>query len=75
MVDSPLYASPIGRGKAQASKAVCVESGMGMLEYLLALLIFSTGMMGLMSAQLVAKKVVHEASQRSTRNGTGTRHC
>ncbi len=47
------------------------ERGMGMLEYLLALLIFSTGMMGLMSAQLVAKKVVHEASQRSTATALG----
>ena len=47
------------------------ERGMGMLEYLLALLIFSTGMMGLMSAQLVAKKVVYEASQRSTATALG----
>ena len=71
MGDNPLYDSPIGRAKAQAKYGVFVERGMGMLEYLLALLIFSTGMMGLMSAQLVAKKVVHEASQRSTATALG----
>ena len=71
MGDSPLHESPIGRAKAQAKYPVFVESGMGMLEYLLALLVFSTGMMGLMSAQLVAKKVVHEASQRSTATALG----
>ena len=68
---SPLYVSPIGAGNAQARKAVGVEKGMGMLEYLLALLIFSTGMMGLMSAQLMAKKVGHEASQRSIATAQG----
>ena len=68
---SPLYVSPIGAGNAQARKAVGVEKGMGMLEYLLALLIFSTGMMGLMSAQLVAKKVGHAASQRSIATAQG----
>jgi type IV pilus assembly protein PilV len=71
MGDSPLYASPIDCAKAQAKYGVSVESGMGMLEYLLALLIFSTGMMGLMSAQLVAKKVAYEASQRSTATALG----
>ena len=71
MGDNPLYASPIGRAKAQAKYGVSVESGMGMLEYLLALLIFSTGMMGLMSAQLVAKKVAYEASQRSSATALG----
>ena len=69
MGDSPLHESPIGRAKAQAKYAVSVESGMGMLEYLLALLVFSTGMMGLMSAQLVAKKVVtRRASVRLQRH-------
>ena len=69
--DSPLHESPIGRAKPQAKYAVSGERGMGMLEYLLALLIFSTGMMGLMSAQLVAKKVLYEASQRSTATALG----
>jgi type IV pilus assembly protein PilV len=40
-------------------------SGVGMLEFLVALLIFSVGMMGLLSAQLVGKKANFEASQRS----------
>jgi type IV pilus assembly protein PilV len=66
IVDSPLSVAPIGGVKTQPQRAVGVESGMGMLECLLALLIFSTGMMGVMSAQWVAKKAVHEASQRST---------
>ncbi len=69
--NSPLYVSPIGHVKAQAKCAVSAERGLGMLEYLLALLIFSTGMMGLMSAQLVAKKVGYEASQRSTATALG----
>ena len=71
MGDSPLHESPIGRAKVQAQYAMSVERGMGMLEYLLALLVFSTGMMGLMSAQLVAKKVAYEASQRSTATALG----
>jgi type IV pilus assembly protein PilV len=37
-----------------------------MLEFLLALLIFSVGMLGLMSAQLAGKRAVFEAEQRST---------
>jgi type IV pilus assembly protein PilV len=37
-----------------------------MLEFLLALLIFSVGMLGLMSAQLAGKRAVFEAGQRST---------
>lgn len=41
------------------------HAGVGMLEYLVALLIFSLGMMGLLSAQLVGKKTSFEASQRS----------
>jgi type IV pilus assembly protein PilV len=36
-----------------------------MFEFLIALLIFSTGMMGLLSAQLAGKKAGYEASQRS----------
>lgn len=71
IVDSPLSVSPRGGVKTQPQRAVGVESGMGMLECLLALLIFSTGMMGVMSAQWVAKKAVHEASQRSTATALG----
>jgi type IV pilus assembly protein PilV len=37
-----------------------------MLEFLVALLIFSVGMIGLMSAQLAGKKASFDASQRST---------
>lgn len=36
-----------------------------MLEVLIALLIFSTGLMGLLSTQLAGKKAGHEATQRS----------
>jgi type IV pilus assembly protein PilV len=36
-----------------------------MLEFLVALLIFSTGMMGMMTAQLAGKKAGYEASRRS----------
>lgn len=43
-----------------------VQLGVGMLEFLLALLIFSVGMLGLMSAQLAGKRAVFEADQRST---------
>jgi len=41
------------------------QGGVGMLEFLVALLIFSSGMMGLLGAQLVGKKASFEASQRS----------
>lgn len=46
--------------------AICTHSGVGMLEFLVALLIFSVGMIGLMSAQLTGKKASFDASQRST---------
>ncbi|MCB1706342.1 MAG: type IV pilus modification protein PilV [Halioglobus sp.] len=42
------------------------QRGVGMLEFLVALMIFSMGMMGLLTAQLVGKKTIIEASQRST---------
>ncbi|CAA0097227.1 Uncharacterised protein [Halioglobus japonicus] len=45
--------------------AVKANRGVGMMEFMLALLIFSVGMMALLSAQLAGKKVVFEASQRS----------
>ena len=38
--------------------------GIGMLEFLVALLIFSTGMAGLLSVQFAGKKAVHRAAQR-----------
>ena len=41
------------------------QKGVGMLEVLIALLIFSTGMMGLLSTQLAGKKAAYEATQRS----------
>jgi type IV pilus assembly protein PilV len=41
------------------------HTGIGMLEFLVALLIFSMGMMGLLTAQLAGKKAGHEAAQRS----------
>ncbi len=44
---------------------VLSQSGFGMFEFLIALLIFSTGMMGLLSTQLAGKKAGYEASQRS----------
>jgi type IV pilus assembly protein PilV len=50
--------------------AGCVRSatddrGVGMLEFLVALLIFSIGVLGLLSAQLAGKKAIFEAAQRS----------
>jgi type IV pilus assembly protein PilV len=41
------------------------QCGVGMLEFLIALMIFSTGVMGLLSVQLASMKAVHEANQRS----------
>jgi type IV pilus assembly protein PilV len=40
--------------------------GVGMLEFLLALLLLSVGMMGLLAAQLAGKRAGFEASQRSS---------
>ena len=40
-------------------------SGVGMLEFMIALLIFSTAIAGLLSVQLAAKKAAHEAARRS----------
>ena len=42
------------------------QKGAGLLEVLIALLIFSTGMMGLIATQLAGKKAGYEATQRST---------
>jgi type IV pilus assembly protein PilV len=44
---------------------IAKHSGTGMLEYLIALLIFSMGMMGLLGAQLVGKQAGYQADQRS----------
>lgn len=41
------------------------QGGVGMLEFMLALMIFSTGVMGLLSVQLAGMKASHEAGQRS----------
>ena len=41
------------------------QRGIGMLEVLIALLIFATGMMGLITTQLAGKKAGYEALQRS----------
>lgn len=60
--------SVIGSGPCVAPIAVsgaCRQRGIGMLEFLLALFIFSIGMMGLLSAQLAGKKAGYDATQRS----------
>jgi len=41
------------------------QAGVGLIEVMVALLIFSVGMTGLMLTQLAAKKAIHEATQRS----------
>jgi type IV pilus assembly protein PilV len=53
------------RASARCFAGVRHDRGVGMLEYLVALLIFSVGMMGLMSAQLAGKRAGFEATQRS----------
>jgi type IV pilus assembly protein PilV len=62
-------ASPAGHGAAAVSAhrsgIVAIQGGVGMLEFLIALLVFSVGMIGLMSAQLIGKKASFDASQRS----------
>lgn len=55
-----------GAASTRRRCAMCAHSGVGMLEFLVALLIFSVGMIGLMSAQLTGKKASFDASQRST---------
>jgi type IV pilus assembly protein PilV len=57
---------PACRGGACLPRSRRVQLGVGMLEFLLALLIFSVGMLGLLSAQLAGKRAVFEAGQRST---------
>ncbi len=55
----------VRRSNAIGMSGVCGQRGIGMLEFLIALMIFSMGMMGLLSAQLAGKKAGYEASQRS----------
>jgi len=52
----PAAAPLLGRGSLR---------GVGMIEFLLALLLFSVGMVGLLSAQLAGKRAGLEAHQRS----------
>jgi type IV pilus assembly protein PilV len=58
-------ALPPGRFRAPKVLVISAHKGVGMLEFLIALLIFSTGMLGLLSAQLAGKRVGYEALQRS----------
>lgn len=58
-------ALPAARTEARKVQAAFGHRGVGMLEFLIALLIFSTGMLGLLSAQLVGKRAGYEALQRS----------
>lgn len=41
------------------------EQGLGLIEVLVALLVFSVGMLGMASTQIEAKKASHEATQRT----------
>jgi type IV pilus assembly protein PilV len=54
-----------GRRDAKKVFDVAGHRGIGMFEFIIALLIFSMGMMGLLSAQLAGKKAGYEAAQRS----------
>lgn len=58
-------ALPAARTEARKVLAVSGDKGIGMLEFLIALLIFSTGMLGLLSTQLAGKRAGYEALQRS----------
>ncbi len=66
MKDNARGVAPV-TGPVDANTVFGVDGhrGIGMLEFLLALLIFSMGMMGLLSAQLAGKRVSYDASQRS----------
>jgi type IV pilus assembly protein PilV len=55
----------MGRGEITTREMPSRQSGVGMLEFLIALLIFSTGLMGLLATQLVGKQTGYEAIQRS----------
>jgi type IV pilus assembly protein PilV len=59
------YVSSAGPVEARKALAVGGHRGVGMLEFVVALLIFSIGMMGLLSAQLAGKKAGYDAGQRS----------
>jgi type IV pilus assembly protein PilV len=45
------------------------QAGVGMIEVLIAVLVFSVGVLGMASVQLAAKKISHEAIQRSIATG------
>ena len=61
----------IGYGRQLVTTRGCIDlscsrqKGLGLLEVLVALLIFSTGMMGLLAIQVAGKKAGYEATQRS----------
>jgi type IV pilus assembly protein PilV len=59
-----LRARVSGLGMARKNHFAVPPRGIGMLEFLIALLIFSTGMAGLLSVQLAGKKAAHKAAQR-----------
>jgi type IV pilus assembly protein PilV len=59
------YVTSAGLVETRRELAVGGNRGVGMLEFVVALLIFSIGMMGLLSAQLAGKKAGYDASQRS----------
>lgn len=70
VIDECMSGRPAGDDETVGAGArgvcdVAAQSGVGMLEFLVALLVFSLGMTGLLSAQLVGKKTSFDASQRS----------
>ena len=71
MCDGRRCALQLDPAKEKFKGTVFLQSGITMLEHLVALLVFSMAMMGLMSAQLAAKKVVYEAGQRSVATALG----
>ena len=70
-LDSNSLGAPvaIASGVAQLRPSPLSPNGIGMLEFLVALLIFSAGLMGLMSAQLAGTKASFDAAQRSIATG------
>jgi len=58
-----------GLALAGVSPASPRQAGLAMLELLVALLIFSIGMLGLLSGQLAGKRVGYDALQRSVATG------
>ena len=56
---------PLPPSAPSGSKPGIGQCGVGMLEFLIALMIFSTGVMGLLSVQLASMRAVQQANQRS----------